>query len=177
MGTVTKVLMISLLMVAGPVTAQPATNVLDAATRKEAEATLARGVAWLQTQQGPDGRIGTNEHAAVTALALRAMQASGARRQASVQAPAVRRQASSNSLGETSETLAKAEGFIKGFVAANGTNAGMAQLNVGLCRNLLGMPGAGGKSEVANAWANLLSPGSGMVIASVKRYCVPKCGN
>ena len=70
MGTAAKVLLIAMLVVAGQVTAQPATNALDEATCKEAEAMLARGVAWLQTQQGADGRIGTNEHAAVTAAAV-----------------------------------------------------------------------------------------------------------
>ena len=132
MGTVAKVLMISLLVGAGQVTAQSATNVLDAATRQAAEDTLARGVAWLQTQQGADGRIGTNEHAAVTAMALRAMKGSGVGVQGS---------------GE------KAAGFINTFVIANATNAGMARLNVALCRNLLRLPGANGKSEPSNAWA------------------------
>ena len=131
MGSAVKVLSISL-MVAGLVAAQSATNVLDAATRKEAEATLARGVAWLQSQQGADGRIGTNEHAAVTALALRALRGSGVVVQGS---------------GE------KAEGFIRTFVAVNATNGGMARLNVALCRNLLRLPGAIGPTEQSNAWA------------------------
>ena len=49
MGTVAKVLLISLLVVAGQVTAQPTANALDEATRREAEATLAlvrKEVAW-----------------------------------------------------------------------------------------------------------------------------------
>ena len=142
MGTVTKVLMISLLMVAGRVIAQPTTNVLDAATRKEAEATLARGMAWLQTQQTADGRIGTNEHAAVTAMAIAAIKAAG-----------VRLQTSRNSEQTTGETLTNADGFIHAFIIANATNGGMARLNVTLCRNLLSLPGANGKPEQSNAWA------------------------
>ena len=51
---------------------------LDAATRKDAEETLARGVAWLQAQQVADGRIGSNRHVAVTALALAAARGAAA---------------------------------------------------------------------------------------------------
>ena len=106
---------------------------LDAATRQDAEATLARGVAWLQAQQAATGRIGSNEHVAVTALALRAVK-----------------------LGGGSFAVGKSEQFLNAFLASNPTNPGFATFNAEVCRKVLRLPDPPGQAKQFD-WATTLA--------------------
>lgn len=117
-------MMVVLAMVCGHCLA--AEPVLDGTTRKEAEATLARGAAWLQAQQCSNGRIGSNEHVAVTALALRAVKAANAR---------------------NPSTLDTTEKFLNAFLATNPTNPGFAAFNAEVCRKVLRLPDPPGQAK------------------------------
>ncbi len=154
MGTVTKVWLMAMLMAAGlaragdehptPNSQHPTTKVvLDSQVRTEAEATLARGVAWLQAQQVADGRIGSNRHVAVTALALQAMRVAG------VRVSGVRVQGSAGN-----EQTGKTEQFLHAFLASNPTNLGLATLNAEVCRKVLHLPEPGGRKV---DWAGALA--------------------
>jgi len=120
MNMAARITAIALLATAGTLTALAVeTSPLDDVTRKEAEATLARGVVWLQTQQSPDGRIGTNPHQSVTALAFRALKLSGSN------APSV---------------LNKSERFLTAFLSSTPTNPGLVAFNIAVCRSVLHLP-------------------------------------
>ena len=111
---------------------------LDAPTRKEAEATLARGLAWLQAQEAADGRIGTNRYQAVTALALRA----------------VRGAAGITNGRWNGAALKKSDGYLKAFVGSNPTNPGIESFDADVCRKVLQLPGS---EKAAQDWASYLA--------------------
>ena len=117
---------------------------LDATTRKDAEETLARGVAWLQAQQVADGRIGSNRHVAVTALALAAARGAAA----AITNYELR---IANGGGKT---LEKTDIFLRDFLATNPTNAGLVAVNAEVCRKVLHVPDPGGRNV---NWAGALA--------------------
>ena len=99
---------------------------------------MARGVAWLQAQQGVDGRIGTNQFVAVTALGW---------------PPCAERRRQLRILNGRGVGLEKAELFLKGYLAGNPTNAGWAVFNGEVCRNVLKLGSSKEQGNWAGAWA------------------------
>ncbi len=118
---------------------------MDAATRQAAEATLARGVAWLTAQVDAHGRMGSNAHVAVTALALRAA------RGAAVGITNYELRITNG--GGLKPKLEQAELFLKTFLTSNPTNGGMAAFNAEVCRNVLKLPPSQAELDWAKTWA------------------------
>jgi hypothetical protein len=122
MSTTIRTMMVVLLATAWCATAaEPA---LDAQTRRDAEAALARGVAWLQAQQSADGRIGTNRQITVTALAYQAIRDAGA---------------------PNPGALDKTQKCLEDFLAT--APASKASFNADICRYVLHLPTPAGQAK------------------------------
>lgn len=94
----------------------PQNIMVDTKVAGEAKAALARGMAWLESQQAADGRLGSPRYPAVTALALTALKAGGTTNAA---------------------VVAKATQFVRAFlIAKTGGSANNDQ--VAVCRMALG---------------------------------------
>ncbi len=121
-GFISMLIVVVSQFVVGTSSASPA---LDMVVQREAEAAVVRGMAWLEAQQGGDGRFGSNAPPAATALALAALKAGGA---------------------SNRTVLRNAERYVR-EIAGGTASGGLEAMNRQVCRSILGMEGFNGSSS------------------------------